>query len=103
MVDGGVIYIEVPDISDLMYLPPTHDRFLSQHLWIFSKNSLSNICQQAGFKVNRIEQESTLRGRRNLVALLSVASAETKMELQKDDVNDILNIRRKFYDAGFQK
>jgi len=68
--DGGYIYLEVPDISDLLELPSDHDRFQMQHLWIFSKETLKKLCQSARLNIVKMDVIKTLRGRSNLVALI---------------------------------
>jgi len=67
---GGYVYLEVPDISDLLELPNNHDRFQMQHLWIFSKETLKKLCEIANFRVVKIDVIKTLRGRNNLIALV---------------------------------
>ena len=67
---GGYLYIEVPDASDFEELPPEHDRFLAQHLWYFSVDTLKKIFEKTDFNVIKVESQKTIRGRNNLVALL---------------------------------
>jgi len=67
---GGYLYIEVPDASDFEELPPEHDRFLAQHLWYFSADTLKNIFEKTDFNVIKVESQKTKRGRNNLAALL---------------------------------
>jgi len=69
----GACYLEVPDVSDFDELPENHDRFLMQHLWFFDESSLTALLVRSGYKVLRIEVKRTLRGRNNLVALISKA------------------------------
>lgn len=68
----GQIYLEVPSSSDLNHLPSNHDRFQSQHFYIFSISTLSKIIENAGFRINKIEEIVTIRNRRNIVALISL-------------------------------
>lgn len=68
--EGGYLYLEVPDISDLLELPDNHDRFQMQHLWIFSKETLKKLCEMANLRVVNIDVVRTLRGRANVVALV---------------------------------
>ena len=67
---GGAVYVEVPDVSDIGYLPPDHDRFHQQHLWIFSKDSLSKLAQKAGYEIVAVDTVRTIRDRNNLVAVM---------------------------------
>ena len=71
LTPSGLVYLEVPDIKDLDFLPDNHDRFHMQHLSIFSKDSLKRTCLKAGYKIEAIDQSITIRGKNNLNALLS--------------------------------
>jgi SAM-dependent methyltransferase len=68
---GGVAYIEVPDVHDFGYLPPDHDRFMSQHLHVFSRASLTEVCRRAGLKIVDLDAARTLRDKHNLLALVT--------------------------------
>ena len=70
LAPGGYVYLEVPDIRDFEFLPPDHDRFLMQHLSIFSDKTLTRTCKKAEYNVLEIDSQTTLRSKRNLVALL---------------------------------
>lgn len=96
LADGGHIYLEVPDVEDLSHLPPDHDRFLMQHLWVFSKSSLSNICHQAGYAILQSEQQVTIRNKRNLVFLLQAEAGATKTALLKDDPQWVKSMQAAF-------
>jgi 2-polyprenyl-3-methyl-5-hydroxy-6-metoxy-1,4-benzoquinol methylase len=69
LVDEGLLYIEVPDVSDLESLPVDHDRFQMQHLWIFSVDTLTKLCESAGLRKIKIETVKTIRERNNVVGL----------------------------------
>lgn len=71
LAPNGMVYIEVPDILDFGHLPAEHDRFLVQHLWIFSEASLTNVCQQAGYEINIVDHQITVRGKRNVIVVLT--------------------------------
>jgi SAM-dependent methyltransferase len=94
LAPGGMIYLEVPHIADIGHLPPTHDRFLMQHLWFFSTASLTNVCRIAGYEPVAVEQELTLRDRNNAVMLMKPAAAGTKVELTREDPAAIRAINR---------
>lgn len=96
---GGYIYLEVPDVLDLAYLPPDHDRFRMQHLWVFSKASLTNICRRAGFEVITVDQQVTVRQKRNLVALLSISAFPDQTALLRDDPEWVLSRRQQYSDT----
>lgn len=96
LAEGGRIYLEVPDVEDLAHLAPDHDRFLMQHLWVFSKSSLSNVCHQAGYTILRADQQVTLRGKRNLVFLLQAGLPDEKPKLLRDDPEWIKSMQEAF-------
>ena len=68
---SGVLYLEVPDVSDFTNLPSDHDRFHMQHLSIFSIKTLQHACSSAGFTVIKSTIERTIRGKNNVVVALS--------------------------------
>ena len=48
---GGLLFIEVPDVSDMHSLPPTHERFWIPHIYFFSANTLSALLRKVGFHI----------------------------------------------------
>ena len=48
--NGGLLFIEVPDVSDMYSLPPTHERFWIPHIYFFSGNTLSALLKKVEFK-----------------------------------------------------
>lgn len=96
LAPGGHIYLEVPDVLDLEYLAPEHDRFLMQHLWVFSKASLSNVSALAGYDVIAIDQQVTIRHKRNLVAVLSRSAGGDTAKLLRDDPAWVRSLREKY-------
>lgn len=90
LAEDGLFYIETPHVSDLAHLPKDHDRFLMQHLWMFSEASMSNVCRSAGLEIVSIERVRTLRDRNNLLALLKPAAGPHQGELERDRPEDIL-------------
>lgn len=71
----GVVYIEVPDVADLGHLAPDHDRFMAQHLQIYSQASLREICRRAGLRLLHIGTMLTVRDKHNLLALACAGDA----------------------------
>jgi hypothetical protein len=71
LTEKGFVYLEVPDVSDLLELNPTHDRFLMQHVSIFSEDSMRYLIKTSGFEIRKIEVLKTIRGRNNLVCLVT--------------------------------
>jgi len=66
LAESGVLYLEVPDISDFGRLPASHDRFLSQHLSYFSEGVLRRLLESVQFEVCVAGVSRTFRGRNNL-------------------------------------
>ena len=48
---GGLLFIEVPDVSDMFSLPPAHDRFWIPHIYFFSADTLSALLRKVGFHI----------------------------------------------------
>lgn len=101
LADSGFVYLEVPDVLDLGHLAPTHDRFMMQHLWVFSRSSLANVCRRAGYDVVALDQQVTVRQKRNLVALLSkttaVADTLEDAELLRDRPEWVASLREEYH------
>jgi len=89
----GLVYIEVPDISDLAHLNPNHDRFMMQHLWVFSAKSFTNICHIAGYKVKTLTVKNTIRQKKNLIAILKPSTKDCSKELFYENYEDVLILR----------
>lgn len=49
--EEGLLFLEVPDVSDMYRLPPSHERFWIPHIYFFSANSLSALLEKAGFSI----------------------------------------------------
>lgn len=47
----GLLFIEVPDVSDMFNLPPTHERFWIPHVQFFSANTLKALLKKVGFSI----------------------------------------------------
>jgi SAM-dependent methyltransferase len=95
LADGGHVYLEVPDLLDLSYLPPEHDRFLMQHLWVFSRASLQNVCRKAGYSVVAVDQQVTIRAKRNVVVVLKKDPGAAG-DLVRDDVQWVQSLRKEY-------
>jgi len=62
----GLLYLEVPDISDFQTLPEDHDRFMVQHISYFSQPTLEKLLTRSNFKILDSGVSTTVRGRNNL-------------------------------------
>jgi SAM-dependent methyltransferase len=67
--EGGFLFIEVPDVSDMYFLPPNHERFFIPHIFFFSENSLIILLGKAGFDVSESRVVKTFRNRSYLQVL----------------------------------
>lgn len=67
--DNGVVYVEVPSTADIGILPESHDRFMSQHLYIFSEATLCEVLNRAGLLPVAIGSQTTRRGKRNVMVI----------------------------------
>ena len=66
----GFLYIEVPSVKDIGYLPNSHDRFMCQHEIIFSKDVLDMILTKLNYSIVVSENFFSIRGRNNLRTLI---------------------------------
>ena len=48
---GGLLFIEVPDVSDMFRLPPSNERFWIPHVQFFSANTLNALLRKVGFSI----------------------------------------------------
>jgi 2-polyprenyl-3-methyl-5-hydroxy-6-metoxy-1,4-benzoquinol methylase len=99
--DGGVLYIEVPNLMDHTHLP---GYFAFEHVNYFTPVSLTNLAHKAGFDVETLEQfdnanyksaypamGATLRKTDNVLGLVSdAAAARAVMDDYVRRVPDIL-------------
>ena len=67
--EGGLLFLEVPDVSDMYNLPPSHERFYIPHIYFFSVNTLSALLDKAGFSVVEKRVVKTTRDRSYLQIL----------------------------------
>lgn len=65
----GLLFIEVPDVSNFRYLPADHDIFNACHLWMFDKKSLEHLLDRTGFRMFAAETIKVLRGHRGLMIM----------------------------------
>ena len=69
IVEGGAVYIEVPDSIAFERLDYHDDIFNSCHLWMFDPVSLTALLQRNGFAVSGMRRYRTIRGHHALVAI----------------------------------
>ncbi len=103
MIDGAQLYIEVPNAHDFM-IKRSEDYALnslwSEHLVIYTKNSLTKLVEMAGFKVvtcNHIQRYSELNNRHWMqygYGLGDLVTDKTKTayeySLERDGISDTL-------------
>lgn len=62
VINGGWLFLEVPDVSEFSQLPITHDHFMCQHISFFSRKTLVAILETVGFDCADVTVVRTLRG-----------------------------------------
>ena len=67
--EGGLLFLEVPDVSDMYNLPPSHERFYIPHIYFFSVNTLGALLEKVGFSVVEKRVVKTTRDRSYLQIL----------------------------------
>jgi 2-polyprenyl-3-methyl-5-hydroxy-6-metoxy-1,4-benzoquinol methylase len=61
--EDGFVFVEVPDVSDVYSLPPSHDRFYIPHIYFFSANTMAVLMGKAGLETVASRTIVTGRGR----------------------------------------
>jgi len=69
MKSGAYPYLETPSIEDMVVLGPDHDRFISPHNYLFSKEFISDGLINAGLSPLNVSYAITKRGKVDLRAL----------------------------------
>ena len=85
--EGGVLFIEVPDISDMYNLPPNHQRFFIPHIYFFSTNSLSVLLVKEGFSIVETRVVKTARNR-SYLQVLAIKEVVAAPKNVKEAVHD---------------
>jgi len=63
LAEDGLLFVEVPDVSDMYTLPPDHERFYIPHVYYFSCSTLGVMLGSVGLKVLSNRNVVTHRGR----------------------------------------
>jgi len=92
LAENGLIYLSVPDIHDLSYLPQNHDRFMMEHCWIFSCVSLANVCRLAGYDVLLVDQQTSIRNWRNVIAVLRAGKKAHQAIVERESPDRVLEL-----------
>tara|TARA_Y100000748_G_C15487026_1_gene485133 strand:- start:870 stop:1811 length:942 start_codon:yes stop_codon:yes gene_type:complete len=61
--NGGILFIEVPHVSDMYNFPLTDERFTIPHIYFFSEGTLSALLEKAGFNILEYRIYSASRNR----------------------------------------
>jgi len=69
MKSGGYLYLETPSIEDISALGADHDRFMSPHNYLFSKEFISDELIKAGLRPLTVDYAVTKRGKVDLRVL----------------------------------
>ncbi len=72
--EKGLLFLEVPDISDLFVLPPSHSRFFIPHIFYFSINTLSELFRRCNLAICTSRTVVGPSGRAYLQVLAEVSS-----------------------------
>lgn len=70
---GGLLYVEVPSVRDIGYLPASHDRFMCPHEVIYSLLTLTRILTDTGYNIAILDEFISKRGR-NSIRILAQSS-----------------------------
>lgn len=84
----GLLFIEVPDVSDMFNLAPNHERFWIPHVQFFSANTLNALLRKVGFSIltHRVIYTHRKRSYLQLIAQKSETISNEKPNKPFDDV-----------------
>ena len=91
--DEGLLFIEVPHVSDMYNFPLTDERFTIPHIYFFSEGTLSALLEQAGFTIleHRVFDASRNRSYLQVVAQKIIKSkTEWTFSGPLDDISSII-------------
>ena len=85
----GLLFIEVPDISDMFNLPPTHERFWIPHVQFFSANTLKALLIKVGFSIltHRVILTHRKRSYLQLIAQKIENISDNNLDSPYDDID----------------
>ena len=72
MHEDSLFYIEVPNSKDIGDLPKSHDRFMSQHDYIFSSRVLEKLLLDSGYIMIDMQEFKSIRNRNNLRGMFKI-------------------------------
>ena len=71
--NDGFIYVEVPDAEEASKEGKNREEFFIDHVHVFSKLSLINMCKNAGLQTIKIERVNEPSGKFTLFAFISLS------------------------------
>lgn len=89
LTEEGLLFLEVPDVSDVYLLPPDHDRFYIPHLYFFSANTLGALLNRVGLSILARRTVVTPRHRAYLQIVAQRAEHPVEPEPPYDDPADL--------------
>ena len=76
LLRDGFIYIEVPDAEEASKEGKNREEFFIDHVHVFSKLSLINMCKNAGLQTIKVERINEPSGKFTLFAFISFYSPD---------------------------
>ena len=93
LLNEGLLFIEVPHVSDMFNFPLTDERFTIPHIYFFSEGTLSALLEKAGFTILKYRVYEASRNRSYLqVVAQKIVKSNAKWALNRplDDVSSII-------------
>lgn len=92
LTEEGLLFIEVPDISDMYNLAPDHERFRIVHIHFYSENTLTALLEKASLLVVQKRVIKSRRGRTYLQIIAKKNRNKIKKNSTKpfDDTNEVI-------------
>ncbi len=87
LVEGGIVYIELPDGERAIEVGPDRQEFFLEHFYAFGFVSLSLLVKRAGFNVQYMERIIDPSGKRTLFAFLTQGASFQSRKTASHDAN----------------
>jgi len=99
LAESGVLFIEVPYVSDFGTLPMQHDRFMCPHLYYFSESTAERLLARSGFVIIEHDIELSARGHANLRLLCAACPEKMPVQNTMPVAQDASALRRRWRES----
>ncbi|MBF0186805.1 MAG: class I SAM-dependent methyltransferase [Magnetococcales bacterium] len=93
--DDGLLFVEVPDISDLYSLPPDHGRFQIPHIHYYSENTLTTLLNRAGMDVVISRSIYKIASQKRSYLQILAKTSKNRIDIENLTSNEIVSLRKR--------